>query len=73
MMSEEGLSGNVYQIQVAHQNYVGDKREHTEPYNECWCWDDDIKRKLNTLIENEYGHQVNKTWRQIVGIVRGKE
>lgn len=35
----EGLVGRMYGIEVAHQNNVGDTREHTDPPEDCWCWE----------------------------------
>ena len=32
----EGIVGNLYDIEIMHQGYVGDEREHTE--EDCWCW-----------------------------------
>lgn len=36
----KGLVGNLYGITVRHQNYVGDTREHIEPLEQCWCWEE---------------------------------
>jgi hypothetical protein len=35
-----GTTGTLYGITVAHQSNVGDPREHTNPPEECWCWDE---------------------------------
>lgn len=34
----EGIVGNLYGIEIMHQNFVGDDRTHTE--DNCWCWEE---------------------------------
>jgi hypothetical protein len=34
----KGEVGKLYGVTIAHQNYVGDTREHIDPPENCWCW-----------------------------------
>ena len=43
-MSKEGLVGNVYEIEIAHTQWVGETRKHNEDPDKCWCWKEYDKR-----------------------------
>lgn len=43
-LTEDGLEGEVLQIEIAHTQWVGETREHDPDPDKCWCWPEYEKR-----------------------------
>lgn len=43
-MNNDGLEGDVYEIAIAHTQFVGETREHDPDPDKCWCWVEYEKR-----------------------------
>lgn len=43
-VTEHGLEGDVYEIEIAHTQWVGETREHDQDPDKCWCWPEYEKR-----------------------------